>query len=93
MQVLNNPDLRGQLGFLYKILDVPTHALSDLVAGLDDHVQLVGYRELMDLARQKRVLHEDVLPAEGAVFVLLVAGWQRCPRAEAGRADASRPLI
>lgn len=49
----------GQAEPLLQILDVPTEALSDLMAGLDEHVQLVGYRELMDLARQKRLLEEQ----------------------------------
>ena len=32
------------------------------MAGLDEHVQLVGYRELMDLARQKRAYDAEPLP-------------------------------
>ena len=53
---------------MYKILDVPTQALGDLVAGLADHVQLVGYRELIDLARQKQALHADPMPSDDLYY-------------------------
>ena len=54
-----------------QILDVPTERMADLLAGLDEHVQLVGYRELMDLARQKQLADEDPLPdpAQGGCSV------------------------
>ena len=50
--------------YVYKILDVPTQSLGDLVAGLAEHVQLVGYRELIDLARQKQAAQADSMQAD-----------------------------
>ena len=44
---------RGTLGFVYKIPDVGMERVEALAQALPPHVQLVGYRELRQLADEK----------------------------------------
>ena len=86
--------------YVYKILDVPTQALGDLVAGLANHVQLVGYRELIDLARQKQALHADPMPSNDLYYQdyqdEAAYHTEQLARAQAGSpgsvAEAGRPV-
>ena len=41
---------RGTIGYVYMIPDVSMDSMEDLSQNLPDHVQLVGYRELMDIS-------------------------------------------
>lgn len=52
--VLNKEELRGELGFMYMIIDIGMDRFRELMSMLKGHVQLVGYRELVQLAYQKR---------------------------------------
>lgn len=51
--VLNDAKWQGQLGFVYMIIDVDMEVFANLSQLLRPHVQLVGHRELVDLAHQK----------------------------------------
>lgn len=53
---LNADTHRGQLGYAYVIHFVSMDQIEKLPALLEPHVELVGYRELIDLAWQKRSL-------------------------------------
>lgn len=56
--MLAKEELRGELGYVYMIIDVNMTALGTLASLLSQHphVHLVGYRELISLAHQKRKL-------------------------------------
>ena len=58
---LNQKKLRGEMGYVYMIIDVGMDRLKELTSALQQHVQLVGYRELVELAHQK---HEAEMKAE-----------------------------
>ena len=45
---------KGSLAYVYKLPDVGIDQVEVLARALPPHVQLVGYRELAELARQKR---------------------------------------
>lgn len=47
---------KGGFHFVYQIWDRPLEDLSSLAAGVAEHVELVGYRELIALQRQKAEL-------------------------------------
>lgn len=47
---------RGSLGYLYKLPDVGLDQVEALAKALPSHVQLVGYRELAELAKARREL-------------------------------------
>ena len=51
---LNDKGHIGDLGYVFMIIDVDMGALANLTELLSPHVQLVGYRELIELAHQKR---------------------------------------
>ncbi|KAK9793994.1 hypothetical protein WJX73_001371 [Symbiochloris irregularis] len=51
---LNGEGLKGELGFMYMIIDIGMDRLRELMPLLEAHVELVGYRELVQLAHQKR---------------------------------------
>ena len=52
--LLNNPELHGELGYVYMIIDVGMAALANMTDMLHPSVRLVGYRELISLAKQKQ---------------------------------------
>ncbi len=47
---------RGSLGYLYKLPDISMALVEELARNLPSHVQLVGYRELAELAKSRRAL-------------------------------------
>ena len=52
--MLNDDSWRGHLGYVFMIIDVGMDALLNMSHLLQPHVQLVGYRELIDLAHQRK---------------------------------------
>lgn len=53
-EFLNQRTPRGRLGYVHKIFDVPYERVEALAAALQPHVQLVGHRELAQVAALRR---------------------------------------
>lgn len=59
---LSSDALRGELGYVFMIIDVDMQALVHMSRLLRPHVQLVGHRELISLAHKKRNAEMQLSP-------------------------------
>lgn len=70
---------RGSLGYLYKLPDVGLEQVEVLAKALPEHVHLVGYRELAQLARSKSRALSAARPVHGGAAHDLASRAQRGP--------------